>query len=65
MTSPRQSRMIVTGAGIGGLACALALARKGIEVDVIEQAPEIREIGAGIQFGPNGFRMMERLGLRI
>jgi len=64
MNSPRHGRMIVTGAGIGGLACALALARKGIEVDVIEQAPDIREIGAGIQFGPNGFRMMERLELK-
>lgn len=64
MNSPRHGRMIVAGAGIGGLACALALARKGIEVDVIEQAPDIREIGAGIQFGPNGFRMMERLGLK-
>ena len=64
MNSPRQGRMIVTGAGIGGLACALALARKGFDVDVIEQAAEIREIGAGIQFGPNGFRMLERLGLR-
>jgi 2-polyprenyl-6-methoxyphenol hydroxylase-like FAD-dependent oxidoreductase len=64
MNSPRLGRMIVAGAGIGGLACALALARKGIEVDVIEQAPDIREIGAGIQFGPNGFRMMERLGLK-
>jgi 3-hydroxybenzoate 6-monooxygenase len=64
MNSPRHGRMIVTGAGIGGLACALALARKGIEVDVIEQTPDIREIGAGIQFGPNGFRMMERLGLK-
>ncbi|KAB2764463.1 3-hydroxybenzoate 6-monooxygenase [Brucella anthropi] len=55
---------LISGAGIGGLAAALALARKGFEVDVLEQAEEIREIGAGIQFGPNGFRMMERLGLR-
>ncbi|GAN80539.1 salicylate hydroxylase [Acidocella aminolytica 101 = DSM 11237] len=59
-----KSPFLVAGAGIGGLAAALALARKGIPVDVIEQAAEIKEVGAGIQFGPNGFRMMDRLGLR-
>ena len=43
-----QEPVIVVGGGIGGLAAALALARKGIEVRVLEQAPEFREIGAGI-----------------
>lgn len=61
--SKMNTPFLVSGAGIGGLAAALALARKGFDVEVIEQAEEIREIGAGIQFGPNGFRMMERLGL--
>lgn len=64
MASTNNPPFLIAGAGIGGLACALALARRGFEADVVEQAPEIREIGAGIQFGPNGFRMMERLGLR-
>ncbi|MFP5516225.1 MAG: 3-hydroxybenzoate 6-monooxygenase [Alphaproteobacteria bacterium] len=56
--------VLVAGGGIGGLAAALALSRHGYDVEVIEQADEFKEIGAGIQFGPNGFKMMERLGLR-
>ena len=55
--------VLVVGGGIGGLATALALARKGIPVQVLEQAPEFTEIGAGIQLGPNVFRMFEVLGL--
>ena len=55
--------MLVVGGGIGGLATALALSRKGIPVQVLEQAPEFKEIGAGIQLGPNVFRMFEVLGL--
>ena len=55
--------VLVVGGGIGGLATALALSRKGIPAHVIEQAPEFKEIGAGIQLGPNVFRMFELLGL--
>ena len=55
--------VLVVGGGIGGLATALALSRKGIPVQVLEQAPEFTEIGAGIQLGPNVFRMFEVLGL--
>jgi salicylate hydroxylase len=55
--------VLVVGGGIGGLATALALSRKGIPVHVLEQAPEFKEIGAGIQLGPNVFRMFEVLGL--
>ena len=54
---------LVAGGGIGGLAAALALARKGYAVRVLEQSAEFKEIGAGIQLGPNVFRMFERLGL--
>jgi salicylate hydroxylase len=60
--NPKRS-VIVVGGGIGGLAAALALARKGIAVRVFEQAPEFKEIGAGIQLGPNVFRMLECLGV--
>lgn len=56
--------VLVVGGGIGGLASAIAFARLGYAVEVFEQAAAFKEIGAGIQFGPNGFRMLERLGLR-
>ena len=55
--------ILVAGGGIGGLAAALALARKGRSVHVLESSADFREVGAGIQLGPNVFRMFERLGL--
>lgn len=58
-----QAPVLIVGGGIGGLAAALALARKGIAVQVLEQADEFKEVGAGIQLGPNVFRMFEVLGL--
>jgi salicylate hydroxylase len=59
----KSGRFIIVGGGIGGLAAALAMARTGREVLVLERATEFAEIGAGVQFGPNGFKMLERLGL--
>ena len=56
--------ILIAGGGIGGLAAARALALKGLPVRVLEQAPEFREIGAGIQLGPNVFRALEKLGLK-
>ena len=55
--------ILVAGGGIGGLAVALALARKGRSVQVLESSADFREVGAGIQLGPNVFRMFELLGL--
>jgi salicylate hydroxylase len=55
--------ILVAGGGIGGLAAAYALSRKGFPVRVLEQAPEFRELGAGIQLGPNIFRALDRIGL--
>jgi salicylate hydroxylase len=55
--------VIIVGAGIGGLTCALALLRRGIDVAVYEQAPELAEIGAGVQISANGTRVLHALGL--
>jgi 3-hydroxybenzoate 6-monooxygenase len=55
--------IIIAGGGIGGLSAALALANRGIASMILERAAEIREIGAGIQLGPNAFRAFERLGI--
>lgn len=58
-----QLPVIVAGGGIGGLAAALALVRQGFTVKVLEQAPEMGEIGAGIQLGPNAFHAFDALGI--
>src|SRR5688500_9321443 len=54
----------VIGGGIGGLAAALALLKRGIDVEVHEQAPELKEVGAGIQISSNGTRVLYELGLK-
>jgi len=58
-----EATVLVAGGGIGGLAAALALARQGFGVKVLEQSPEIGEIGAGIQLGPNAFSAFDALGV--
>src|SRR6202035_638316 len=63
MSNWKSQQVIIVGGGIGGLAAALALARKGIPSQLIEQAAEVKEIGAGSQLGPNVFWMFEALGL--
>jgi salicylate hydroxylase len=57
----QQRPIIIVGGGIGGLTMALALARKGLPSIVLEQAPQLRETGAGIQLCPNVFKMFEYL----
>lgn len=56
-------RVVVIGAGIGGLAVARALALRGADVTLLEQAPEITEVGAGLQISPNGMAVLRGLGL--
>jgi 3-hydroxybenzoate 6-monooxygenase len=55
--------VLVAGGGIGGLAAALALTRRGFSVKVLEQSPQLGEIGAGIQLGPNAFAAFDALGI--
>ena len=56
-------KIIIAGAGIGGLTAALALLKKGFDVTVLEQAQALREIGAGVQLSPNATRVLYRLGV--
>lgn len=56
-------RVAVVGGGIGGVATAFTLVRRGMEVRLYEQAPALTEVGAGVAIQPNGVRMLERLGL--
>lgn len=60
----RQSiKAVVIGAGIGGLTAAAAMRKHGIEVEVYERAAQLREVGAGLQIGPNAVKVLQALGL--
>ena len=54
----------IIGAGVAGLAAARALALRGAQVTVLEQADAIREVGAGLQISPNGACVLRALGLQ-
>jgi salicylate hydroxylase len=55
--------ILVAGGGIGGLTAALALLKHGYNVDIYEQASELREVGAGLQLAPNGIRVLHEVGV--
>lgn len=56
-------RAVIVGGGIGGLAAAVALTRRDVEVRVYEQAPRLAEVGAGVVLAPNSLRLLDRMGL--
>lgn len=61
--SPNPVDVLIVGGGIGGLSAAFALAREGLRVRVLEQAPEFGEVGAGLQIAPNCTRILDDYGL--
>jgi salicylate hydroxylase len=61
--TPSSPRILIAGAGIGGLCCALALIQRGFRVTILEQAPQLGEVGAGFQVSANGVRCLADLGL--
>ena len=56
-------KILIAGAGIGGLTAALALLKRGFDVEVVEQATQLKEVGAGLQLSANGNRVLYELGL--
>ncbi len=63
MTLSRFKKILIAGAGLGGLAAALSLLKRGIDVEVFEQSKELREVGAGLHISPNAFRVLDELGI--
>ncbi|ETI59124.1 FAD-dependent monooxygenase [Marinomonas profundimaris] len=57
------NRVVIAGAGIGGLSAALALAKQGVQAVVCEQASHLGEVGAGLQMSPNALKVLRKLGL--
>jgi len=57
-------RVLIVGAGIGGLTAAIALGRKGIDVEIYERAAELADVGAGISLWPNALKALYQLGMK-
>ena len=56
-------KILIAGAGLGGLAAASCLLKAGFDVEIYEQAPELGEVGAGIQLSANAMHVLAHLGL--
>ena len=63
MTNMARQQVLIAGGGIGGLAAAVACARQGVSVQLLERATQLSEVGAGIQIGPNVTRILQAWGL--
>ncbi len=63
MSNPAKSRVLIAGAGIGGLTAALSLLQRGFDVEVYEQASELREVGAGLHLSSNAMLVFSALGI--
>ena len=63
MSPQRPLKVLIAGCGIGGITLALALRQRGLDYVVLEQADELREVGAGIQLSANATRLLDRLGV--
>lgn len=63
MTRNERNPVVIAGGGIGGLAAAVACARQGVPVQLLERATQLSEVGAGIQLGPNVTRILQAWGL--
>jgi salicylate hydroxylase len=59
----RRLRIVIVGAGIGGLSAAVALHQRGFDVEIFERSARLEEVGAGLQIGPNGVKVLRALGL--
>ena len=59
----RPYRVVIVGGGIGGLTAAVALHQRGFEVELYERSSKLEEVGAGLQVGPNGVKVIRALGL--
>ena len=64
MAEGERKQVLIAGGGIGGLAAALACARQGVAVQLLERAAQLSEVGAGIQIGPNVTRILQAWGLQ-
>lgn len=59
------SKALIAGAGIAGLAAGIALRNAGLDVEILERAPDMREIGAGLSITPNGADALRQLGVEV
>ena len=59
----KKGKVLIAGAGIGGLAAASCLLKRGWDVEIYEQAPQLSEVGAGIQISANAMHVLRHLGL--